>query len=87
MWRVTASALADVLLGRAMAHEIGHLLLGANSHSLNGIMRGHWSVHEFRLNARIDMLFITEHSRRMKALLAEQAQTAQAQAKPVELGR
>jgi len=28
-----------VMLGRAMAHEIGHLLLGANSHSRTGIMR------------------------------------------------
>lgn len=29
-----------VLLGRVIAHEIGHVLLPPNSHSLNGIMRG-----------------------------------------------
>jgi hypothetical protein len=25
------------------AHEIAHLLLGANSHSANGLMRAHWN--------------------------------------------
>jgi hypothetical protein len=30
------------ILGIAMAHEIGHLLLGSNSHSRTGIMRPHW---------------------------------------------
>ncbi|PYV32761.1 MAG: hypothetical protein DMG22_12175 [Acidobacteria bacterium] len=38
-----ANATLAVLLGRAMAHEIGHLLLGANSHSRTGIMRASWS--------------------------------------------
>ena len=32
---------APVVLGRVMAHEIGHLLLPANSHSRLGIMRPH----------------------------------------------
>ena len=27
------------VLGAAMAHEVGHLFLGPNSHSLTGIMR------------------------------------------------
>jgi len=31
------------LLGRAMAHEIGHLLLGTPTHSLQGLMRAEWS--------------------------------------------
>jgi hypothetical protein len=30
------------LLGQAMAHEIAHLLLGTNSHSVTGIMRASW---------------------------------------------
>jgi hypothetical protein len=29
----------EVLLGYAMAHEIGHLLLPPNSHSMSGVMR------------------------------------------------
>ena len=32
------------LAGRVAAHEIGHLLLGANSHSLHGLMRPKWDV-------------------------------------------
>jgi hypothetical protein len=38
----TASA-----LGMIMAHEIGHILLGENSHSKTGIMRPQWSPKEF----------------------------------------
>ena len=30
------------LLGRAMTHEIGHLLLGSLEHSATGLMRGDW---------------------------------------------
>ena len=30
------------ILGHALAHEIGHLLLGAHSHTVNGIMRASW---------------------------------------------
>ncbi len=76
-----------VLLGRAMAHEIGHLLLGPNAHSRTGIMRAQWSDHDFTMEARIELFFTAEQSRRMKTRLAEQAQTWQAQAKAVELGR
>jgi hypothetical protein len=32
----------DVILGRAMAHELGHILLGDNSHSSHGLMRPHF---------------------------------------------
>jgi len=31
-----------VILGGVMAHEIGHLLLGAGGHSTTGIMQPHW---------------------------------------------
>jgi tetratricopeptide (TPR) repeat protein len=33
----------EVILGHAVAHEIGHLLLGSNSHSSMGLMRSKWS--------------------------------------------
>ena len=32
------------LLGRVTAHEIGHLLLGTNSHAPTGLMRASWNV-------------------------------------------
>ena len=39
-----------VILGHALAHEVGHLLLGRDSHSPNGIMRALWTEKEL-LNA------------------------------------
>jgi hypothetical protein len=34
---------AGTLLGRVMAHEIGHLLLGTTAHQSQGLMRAQWS--------------------------------------------
>jgi hypothetical protein len=39
-----------VILGHALAHEVGHFLLGKDSHSANGIMRALWTEKEL-LNA------------------------------------
>jgi hypothetical protein len=36
------------ILGRVMAHEITHLLLGSQSHSEVGLMRGQWSADDLR---------------------------------------
>ena len=36
------------LLGRAIAHEIGHLLLGSAAHPVAGLMRALWSRDELR---------------------------------------
>jgi hypothetical protein len=80
-----ASAPVEILLGRAMAHEIGHLLLGANSHSPTGIMRANWSDREFRPDACTELLFTAEQSRRMRSRLTEQTLTRQAKA--AEVGR
>jgi hypothetical protein len=35
---------AGTLLGRVMAHEIGHLLLGTPTHRPSGLMRAQWST-------------------------------------------
>ena len=37
---------AGRLIGRAIAHEIGHLLLGTSHHSPAGLMRAHWADRE-----------------------------------------
>ena len=37
-----------VLLGAMMAHEIGHLLMGVNSHSREGIMSIPWDAHKLQ---------------------------------------
>jgi hypothetical protein len=43
----TATAVST-LLGRAIAHEIGHLLLGSAEHPRIGLMRAVWSHDELR---------------------------------------
>ncbi len=55
------------ILGHALAHEIGHLLLGANSHSSEGIMRASWREQELSTIARSHLFFTDEQSRRMCA--------------------
>lgn len=37
------------LLGHAMAHEIGHVLLGTTEHSPAGIMKARWSKADFQV--------------------------------------
>ncbi len=34
------------LLGRAMAHEVTHLLVGTREHERHGLMRGQWTTRE-----------------------------------------
>ncbi len=48
---------AVALLGRAIAHEIGHLLLGSTGHSPDGLMRAIWSPRELRRGRPHDWTF------------------------------
>lgn len=43
-----ASMDMTTLLGRAIAHEMGHLLLGSPQHAKSGLMRAFWSHDELR---------------------------------------
>jgi len=45
------------VLGRAIAHEIGHLILGSNSHSETGLMREVWTVEQLIRNRPEDWRF------------------------------
>lgn len=40
--RTDSNADLGRILGSVMAHEIGHLLLGVNSHSVSGLMQARW---------------------------------------------
>jgi hypothetical protein len=51
---------ATLLLGHAIAHELGHLLLGTNAHSVSGLMRAQWSSADIRRRARADWMLTTE---------------------------
>jgi len=69
---------ADIasLLGHVAAHEIGHLLLGNNSHAAAGIMHAHWTTEELA-SARVGGLaFLEKESRRMRARLATATQAS-----------
>lgn len=46
-----------LLLGRAMAHEIGHLLPGSDGHTSSGLMRAVWTDGELRENRAADWVF------------------------------
>jgi hypothetical protein len=60
--RVTAMARQGrhdqwAMIGGVMAHEIGHLLLGTNSHTDSGLMREIWTVKDLTRNRPDDWLF------------------------------
>ena len=48
---------ARQLLGRAIAHELGHLLLATSVHGRGGLMRAVWSQSEIRRGHRGDWVF------------------------------
>lgn len=60
---------AGALLGRAMAHEIGHLLLRAPGHSQAGLMRALWTDAELSHNRPDDWRFTDAERRRLRANL------------------
>jgi hypothetical protein len=73
--RVTALADASAssvatLLGYAIAHEIGHLLLGSNTHGERGLMRPLWSRDELRRGRASDWTFTAPEVQAIRARLA-----------------
>jgi hypothetical protein len=57
----------QIILGCAIAHELGHLLLGSNSHSGAGIMQPRWDPNQVRHLMMGTLLFTTEQSKLMQA--------------------
>ena len=60
----------EVILSRAIAHEIGHLLLGTAEHTRSGLMRGIWTVEELRRNQVEDWQFSPFQRTVLRARLA-----------------
>jgi hypothetical protein len=58
------------LLGAAIAHEVGHLLLGDGSHTSSGIMRGQWGSKEFANIFTGRLRFSPEQAERIRAEVA-----------------
>lgn len=56
-----------IVLACAIAHEIGHLLLGANSHAISGIMCAHWERKQIQQALMGALLFSPGEARLMRA--------------------
>ena len=61
---------ARELLGRAIAHEIGHLLLRAPGHADSGLMRPLWTDEELRQNRPDDWTFSDADRRQVQEIEA-----------------
>jgi hypothetical protein len=66
----------STLLGRAVAHEIGHLLLGHPRHSRDGLMRAIWSQAEIRGLRPAGWQFSAAEAAQMRQGLAGRARAA-----------
>lgn len=58
------------LLGAVVAHELGHLLLGLNAHSWQGIMTPIWTGDNLRLVSMGDAYFTRQQATRIREHLA-----------------
>ncbi len=55
------------ILGHALAHEIGHLLLGPDRHSSRGIMRAEWDRQHLEEASRGQLLFTPDQGRLIRS--------------------
>ena len=71
-WLATAAG-TDVakLLGRAAAHELGHLMMRSSGHARRGLMRPNWTPDEVRRNRAADWTFTAADVAAMRQPLAE----------------
>jgi len=68
------TAPVPVILGHAVAHEIGHLLLGSNSHSSLGLMRAQWSRQDLQNAVAGNLLFTREQTEAMRKVVLRRLQ-------------
>ncbi len=62
----TSTASAGQVLGHAMAHEVGHILLGVGAHSENGLMRPTWDSRVLNDASRGILGFSRDEARRIQ---------------------
>ena len=56
-----------IVLGCVIAHELGHLLLGTNSHSRDGIMQSAWRREQVQRVMQGSLLFTAEQAKLIQA--------------------
>lgn len=67
---------AVVLLGRTVAHEVGHLLLGSTAHSNAGLMKAVWSRDVLLRNRARDWAFTPREALALRNAVRERTQAA-----------
>jgi hypothetical protein len=55
----------DIVLAYAIAHEVGHLLLGANAHTPQGLMKATWGLAEYEAMYQKRLHFNEEQSHQL----------------------
>jgi hypothetical protein len=71
-WRIGVGE----ILGAAIAHEVGHLLLGADAHSAYGVMQAAWSRPQFELIGLSELNFSREQEKMLQARIEKLAKNA-----------
>ena len=56
-----------MLLGAAIAHEIGHLLMPHAPHSVRGIMHASWNLVDCQLADRGTLMFLSSEAEMLRA--------------------
>ncbi len=75
-----------VILGCVIAHELGHLLLGSNSHSGSGVMQPRWERQQMRQAMMGILLFTLKQSKFIQAEAQKRMKLQTASLKERHLG-
>jgi hypothetical protein len=66
------------ILGNAIAHEIGHLLLGSTGHSATGIMKAKWNREDLQPSAMGFLVFTAQQATLMQQVVTSRARRPKA---------
>jgi hypothetical protein len=69
------------ILGAAIAHEVGHLILGANAHAPRGVMYAHWGRAQFELIGISELSFPADQAKLLRDGIERRRQMAVAAAR------
>ena len=65
------------VLGLAIAHEVGHVLLNNNSHAESGLMRADWSQHQLRRTDAASWNFLDNEAEQVRSAAVARLRVAE----------